>query len=191
MYTSPLKLFWTKFVDSSDWGSGHQQNQPDGAALRKFVWVCTEQLALSRDVPEHALAWERDYTWYLSSLQTKILANEQANKWRLYAYFEHSSGYPGIRASRKQHSGRKSGQTICHEKTTVTGWFNKLKASNCVSHECRMQFLLEFHKFSIILTAINSGIGWHSSFFVQDLGLALAAKTCLHRPQAFKKVENG
>ena len=52
-----------------------------------------------------------------------------------------------------------------------------------------MQWLLECHIFCIILTATNSGRGRHSRFFVQGLGLALlvAAKTCPHRPQAFKR----
>ena len=44
---------------------------------------------------------------------------------------------------------------------------------------------------SIPLTAINGGEGDITIFFVQGLGLALAAKMCPHRPQAFKKVENG
>ena len=30
-----------------------------------------------------------------------------------------------------------------------------------------------------------------TSFFVQDLGLTLVARTCPRRPQAFKKVNNG
>ena len=30
-----------------------------------------------------------------------------------------------------------------------------------------------------------------ASFFVEDLGLALVAKTCTHRPQAIQKVNNG
>ena len=33
--------------------------------------------------------------------------------------------------------------------------------------------------------------GGIASFVVQDLGLALVAKTCPHPPQAFKKVHNG
>ena len=52
------------------------------------------------------------------------------------------------------------------------GWF-KLNAPNCVTHEFRMQYLLECHIFGIILTAMNSGRGVHSHLFVQDLELTL------------------
>ena len=55
---------------------------------------------------------------------------------------------------------------------TGIGWF-KLNAPNCVTHEFRMQYLLECHIFGIILTAMNSGRGVHSHLFVQDLELTL------------------
>ena len=55
-----------------------------------------------------------------------------------------------------------------------TGWF-KLIAPNCVSYECRMQWLFKYHTFSIALSAMNSGIGSHDQFIGQDLGLALVA----------------
>ena len=32
---------------------------------------------------------------------------------------------------------------------------------------------------------------FEASFFVNDLALALVAKTCPHRPQAFKRANNG
>ena len=45
---------------------------------------------------------------------------------------------------------------------------------------------------SIVLIAMNSGEESDmSTFFALDLGLALVAKTCPYRPQAFKKVNNG
>ena len=43
----------------------------------------------------------------------------------------------------------------------------------------------------IILTDMNSSERDIASFFVRDLGLALVAETCPHRPQAFKKVTIG
>ena len=36
---------------------------------------------------------------------------------------------------------------------------------NSLPHECRLHHLLECHMFSIILTAMNSGSGWHGQFF--------------------------
>ena len=57
-----------------------------------------------------------------------------------------------------------------------TSWF-KLNAPNCDRHECRlqclpechiwyhMQYLLECRTFGVVLTAINSGRGWHSQLF--------------------------
>ena len=49
------------------------------------------------------------------------------------------------------------------------------------------------YTFSIILTAMNSGRGRHRQFFCSGptVGLAPVAKTCPHRPRAFKKVNNG
>ena len=45
---------------------------------------------------------------------------------------------------------------------------------------------------SIVLIAMNSGEESDmATFFALDLGLALVAKTCPYRPQAFKKVNNG
>ena len=44
------------------------------------------------------------------------------------------------------------------------------------------------HLFSIVLTAMSIGRGRHSQFFVEVLGLALAAKMCPDQPRAFKKV---
>ena len=41
---------------------------------------------------------------------------------------------------------------------------------------------------SVVLTVEE---GDTASFFLQDLGLALVAKTCPRRPQAFNKVNNG
>ena len=40
--------------------------------------------------------------------------------------------------------------------------------------------------FGIMLTTMNSGRGWHSQFFVHDLGQALALKMCHDQSQAFK-----
>ena len=42
----------------------------------------------------------------------------------------------------------------------------------------------------IMLTDMNSGRGWHSQFFVKDLGLALARKMCPDQSQAFQEVDN-
>ena len=67
-------------------------------------------------------------------------------------------------------------------------WF-KPDAPNCVRHECRLQYLLECHIFSIMLTVMNSGRGCHrQSFSVEVLVLALAAKTSPDQSQAFKEV---
>ena len=42
-----------------------------------------------------------------------------------------------------------------------------------------------------MLSAMNSGRGWHSQFFfVRDLGLALASKVCPDQSQTFKEVNN-
>ena len=40
-------------------------------------------------------------------------------------------------------------------------------------------------------TVMNSRVGWHSHFFVEDLGLVLAAKLCPGQSQTFRKVNNG
>ena len=44
--------------------------------------------------------------------------------------------------------------------------------------------------FGIMLTAMNSGRGWHSQFFVKDLGLELAPKMCPDESQSFKEFKN-
>ena len=49
---------------------------------------------------------------------------------------------------------------------------------------------LECHIFGIILTAMNSEEDDTSRIFVKDLGLALTAKQCLDRSQAFQGVNN-
>ena len=46
---------------------------------------------------------------------------------------------------------------------------------------------LERHIFGIMLTAKNSGRGWHSHFSVKDLGLARTPQTCPDQSQAFTK----
>ena len=73
-----------------------------------------------------------------------------------------------------------------------TSWF-KLISPNVVRLVCDMQYLLECHMFSIILTAMSSGSLCDSQFLVDGLliGLALVANTCPHRPKTFKKVNNG
>ena len=58
---------------------------------------------------------------------------------------------------------------------------------NYLPHGCRLHYLLKCHILSIMLSTMNCWRGWHGqffcsggmvSFFVQDLGLALVAKTC-------------
>ena len=74
----------------------------------------------------------------------------------------------------------------------ITSWF-KLNDGNYLPHECRMQQIL----YSNVTYFVSYWPPWTveegdvATFFVQDLGLALAAKTCPHRPQAFKTVNNG
>ena len=69
-----------------------------------------------------------------------------------------------------------------------TGWF-KQNASNCVSHECRLQYLLWCHIFGVILTAVNSGRGRHGQFFCCPRAGA-SGEMCPDQPRAFKKVSN-
>ena len=79
-----------------------------------------------------------------------------------------------------------------HSYGSITSWF-KHKPPNFVSHECRMQYQLECHTFGMLLTAMNSGRGWHSLFLwlrTYQVGLALAPKMCLDQSQAFKEVNN-
>ena len=70
---------------------------------------------------------------------------------------------------------------------SATSWF-KHETLNFVSHECRMQKQLECHIFGNMVTAMNSGRGWHNQFFVKDLGLVLALKMCPDQSQAFEGV---
>ena len=42
-----------------------------------------------------------------------------------------------------------------------------------------------------MLTAMNSGRGWPSQFFVKDQRLALAPKVCPEQSQPLKEVNNG
>ena len=70
-----------------------------------------------------------------------------------------------------------------------SGWFKNI-APKRVSHERRLQYILECRMLGIILTAMNSRRRWHSQFCFEVLGLALAAKTCPNQPQAFQMVNN-
>ena len=58
----------------------------------------------------------------------------------------------------------------------TTSWF-KVLTPNCVHHEARMQWILERHVFSIILTTMNSGRRWDSQRFM------FRTWDCPHRPQ--------
>ena len=84
---------------------------------------------------------------------------------------------------------------LCTHRPTYLPTSTQELVQGCCPKSCppRMPhaILLECHVFGIILTAMNSGRGRLCQFFVQDLGLALMAKTCSHRPQAFKKLNNG
>ena len=45
--------------------------------------------------------------------------------------------------------------------TLESGASSSLTTQKCIRHECRLQCLPECHIFGIILTAMNSGRGWH------------------------------
>ena len=68
-----------------------------------------------------------------------------------------------------------------------TSWF-KLKDGKFLPHECRLRYRLECHIFAVILTAMNSGRGWHGHFFCSGpRTVAPAAKTCPHPTTVLQK----
>ena len=69
--------------------------------------------------------------------------------------------------------------------STYSSWFKSTNGAN-LPHERRLKYQPECHTSDVLLTAMNNRRGSHGHFFVHDLGLALVAKTCPHRPQAFQ-----
>ena len=81
----------------------------------------------------------------------------------------------------------------CFGILVVTSWF-KINDGSSLPHECRLH-----HLFECYIPGIWYRTDPHEQqkratwlhFFVEDLGLALVAKTCPHQPQAFKKAKKG
>ena len=100
------------------------------------------------------------------------------------AWFEVILFNVGIRSGKVQSSSSQDRQTL-----------RSLQAvhakKNGVSHECRRKWRVECIMPGIILTAMYSEEGVIAGFSLHGLRLALGTKTCPHRPQAFKTVNNG